>query len=39
MVVWNDEFLTNKDAEKEAVDLSKIEVPLYALYGDTLTCP
>ena len=39
-MVWNDELLTNPDAEKEPIDLSKIDVPFYALYGaGTTTCP
>ena len=40
MLVWKDEYLTEKDAAKTAVDLNKIEVPFYALYGaGTTVCP
>ena len=40
MLVWKEEYLTDKTAAKTAVDLTKIEVPIYALYGDATTvCP
>jgi len=35
MLVWKDEYLTDKNAERTPVDLNKIEVPLYPLYSAT----
>lgn len=39
MLVWEEAYLSAKDAETTPVDMSKIAVPFYALYGAGSTCP